>query len=165
MILSMTAFARRESSHAGGLLAWELRTVNSRYLEVAVRMPEELRAIEMRARELIAARLGRGKVEAGLRFQAATAAAAPVELNEDVIRQLLDASGAIQRISGATEALRTIDYLRWPGVVRASTPDLEGLSSTTVALLGEALDELVAMRAREGARLALRAPAGRPGGA
>jgi uncharacterized protein (TIGR00255 family) len=154
MILSMTAFARREASFAAGVLAWELRTVNSRYLEVAARLPEELRGIEMRAREMIAARLGRGKVEAGLRIQTAASANAPVELDEGALRQLLDAASAVQRVSGAAEPLRAIDCLRWPGVVRATPLDMEGLASSALALLGEALDELVAMRAREGERLA-----------
>jgi len=138
MTLSMTAFARREASPAAGPLAWELRSVNSRYLEVAMRLPEELRGIEMRAREMIAARLGRGKVEAGLRIQAVVPAAAPVEIDEDVLGQLLDAAADVQRRNAAVEPLRAIDCLRWPGVIRVT----------------ETLDELVAMRAREGERLA-----------
>jgi uncharacterized protein (TIGR00255 family) len=154
MILSMTAFARREASLAAGVLAWELRSVNSRYLEVAVRLPEELRGVEMRARELIAGRLGRGKVEAGLRMQAVAAAGAPLELDEGVLRQLLDAAAAVQRLGGSAEPLRTIDYLRWPGAVRATPLDMEGLASAALALLDEALEELVAMRTREGERLA-----------
>jgi len=154
MTLSMTAFARREASPATGPLAWELRSVNSRYLEVAMRLPEELRGIEMRARELISARLGRGKVEAGLRIQSVVPAAAPVEIDEEVLGQLLDAAADVQRRNATLEPLRVIDCLRWPGVIRVSPPDLEGLASTALDLLGEALDELVAMRAREGERLA-----------
>jgi len=154
MTLSMTAFARREASPAASPLAWELRSVNSRYLEVAMRLPEELRGIEMRAREMIAARLGRGKVEAGLRIQAVVPAAAPVEIDEDVLGQLLDAAADVQRRNAAVEPLRAVDCLRWPGVIRVTPPDLEGLASTALDLLGETLDELVAMRAREGERLA-----------
>ncbi len=154
MILSMTAFARRESSLPAGLLAWELRTVNSRYLEVAMRLPEEMRGIEMPARERIAARLGRGKVEAGLRVQVSGEDGAPLELDETALRQLFDAATAVQHLAGGAEPLRAIDFLRWPGVVRAASPDMEGLSSAALALLEEALAELVAMRAREGERLA-----------
>jgi uncharacterized protein (TIGR00255 family) len=154
MILSMTAFARREAASAAGALAWELRTVNSRYLETGLRLPDELRGLEMRARELIGARLARGKVDGTLRFVPAAAGAAALELDDAALARLLEAAAAVQHEAGGAAPLRVIDCLRWPGVVRATALDLEGASAAALALLADALEELVAMRAREGERLA-----------
>ena len=78
MIHSMTAFARRESALDAGTLSWELRSLNHRYLEVALRLPEELRALETAAREHVNARLARGKLDCTCRFQPAARSAVPV---------------------------------------------------------------------------------------
>lgn len=68
MIRSMTAYARREIKGDWGSAAWELRSVNQRYLETYIRLPEQFRSLEPVVRERIRARLTRGKVECNLRF-------------------------------------------------------------------------------------------------
>jgi uncharacterized protein (TIGR00255 family) len=88
MIRSMTAFARREEEQTWGSLVWELRSVNHRYLDVTVRMPEELRQLEPAVRQGVAAQLKRGKVECNLRYQAAAAATGALELDMDLVREL-----------------------------------------------------------------------------
>jgi len=89
---SMTAFARHEAGTPWGALTWELRSVNHRYLDIALRLPEELRSLEPRCRELINARLARGKVDGTLRFQPNEAAAGPIEMNVDQVQRLLAAA-------------------------------------------------------------------------
>ena len=80
---SMTAFARRDTETPWGSLTWELRSVNHRYLELAARLPEELRALEPRLREMVSARLSRGKVDGTLRFQSKESSTGAFELEED----------------------------------------------------------------------------------
>jgi uncharacterized protein (TIGR00255 family) len=154
MILSMTAYARREADIPAGRLTWELRSVNSRFLEVSLRLPEDLRAHELRVREAIGARLSRGKVDAALKFEPVAASSGQLELDETVLKTLLEAANHVHRAAGTVAPLRMVDCLRWPGVVKASSVDTEGLIGEALALLGEALTELIAMRAREGERLA-----------
>jgi uncharacterized protein (TIGR00255 family) len=152
----MTAFARREAATPWGTLVWELRTVNHRYLEPFFKLPDELRAVEPAARELLAKRLGRGKVDCHLRLTAREGA--DFALDEALVKRLLELERKTETLAAGTGASvapwRMVDLLRWPGVFKAADVDSEGLLQAAVALLTEALDELAATRAREGAQLA-----------
>ncbi len=154
MILSMTAFARSERQSDWGGLSWELRSVNHRYLEIAPRLPETLRALEPLVRERVSSRLGRGKVDCGLRFQTGNATLAGVALNQPLARRLLDLAAELEGLMGPGKGLQAIDVLRWPGVVSEPEPDLEAIKADVLATLDQALDELVATREREGRRTA-----------
>ncbi|OGI50676.1 MAG: YicC family protein [Candidatus Muproteobacteria bacterium RIFCSPHIGHO2_02_FULL_65_16] len=153
MIHSMTAFARREAETPGGALTWELRSVNHRYLEIALRLPDELRALEPAARDLIGRRLSRGKLDGTMRFQPGEAVAGAVEMNEDQAQRLLVAAGRLRGMAPDISALRAIDVLRWPGVIRLPPLDVDSLGATALEALGAALDDLVNTRSREGARM------------
>ncbi len=150
---SMTAFARREAATPWGALTWELRSVNHRYLEIALRLPEELRALEPRVRELINTRLARGKLDGTLRFQPGEAAVGAIEINEDQVQRLLTVSDRLRSHTPEVMALRAIDILRWPGVLKAPPLDLDSLGAAAIEALSATLDELAATRIREGARL------------
>lgn len=153
MIHSMTAFARREAETPSGTLIWELRSVNHRYLDVGLRLPEELRGFEPRAREAIQARVKRGKVDVGLWFARAPGAA-DLALDAEQLRRVTAVAEEAQRlVGGRLETLRAIDVLRWPGVLKGASLDVEGLGTAALELLKQALDDLAANRAREGARL------------
>jgi uncharacterized protein (TIGR00255 family) len=152
MIHSMTAFAREDGETPWGSLSWELKSVNHRYLDPSLRLPEDLRAIEPAVREALAARLNRGKVEATLRFQPLPAAAG-LELDEAQARRVLDSAARLQALDARLAPLSAAELLRWPGVIRSAAPDAAALAETALALLARALDALAAMRAREGARL------------
>ncbi len=153
MIRSMTAFARAEDEGDWGVLTWELRSVNHRYLEVSLRLPEELRALEPRLREQAAARLGRGKLEATLRWRQALAQAGELRLDEEVLTQVLQAAETVAEAAGEVAPLNALDVLRWPGVIQEQRLDLEPVQEAAIRLFGTALDELVATREREGARI------------
>lgn len=129
---SMTAFARREAATPWGALTWELRSVNHRYLEIALRLPEELRALEPRVRELINTRLARGKVDGTLRFQPGEAAAGAIETNEDQVQRLLAAADRLRSHTPDVTSLRAIDILRWPGVLKAQPLDLDSLGAAAL---------------------------------
>ena len=153
MIRSMTAFARQETDTEQGTLAWEIRSVNHRYLEIGLRLPEELRVVESAVRETVNARLGRGKVDCTCRYRPLTAGAAPVLLDENTLTRLLDACQAVNARLPEKAPLNALELLRWPGVVLEQEVDSGPLQKSALALLDQALDELVASREREGEQI------------
>ena len=154
MLRSMTAFARQEQPSAWGTITWELRSVNHRYLETTLRLPEALRGLESLARERIAAALSRGKAEGTLKLQAAGVAATAITLNFPLVERLLDVAAELEHQMGPGTGLRLIDVLRWPGVVNETEPDLDEIKTVILGTLDAALAELIATREREGQRTA-----------
>ena len=156
MTASMTAFARREAATPWGTLVRELRTVNHRYLESSFKLPDELRAVEPMARELVAKRLARGKVDCHLKLVAREGG--ELVLDEALIKRLLELERKTETLAAGTGASvapwRMVDLLRWPGVFKAAAVDTEALVQAANRLLTEVLDDLIATRAREGAQLA-----------
>jgi uncharacterized protein (TIGR00255 family) len=153
MIRSMTAFARQEADSALGVLSWEIRSVNHRYLEAAIRLPDELRAAEPAVRERLNARLGRGKVECACRYRPAAGVLAPVTVDTERLTRVLDACREVAGKLEQSVPLNPIELLRWPGVVREVEPDTRPLQEAALALLEATLDELVATREREGGKI------------
>ncbi|MDE2305630.1 MAG: YicC family protein [Gammaproteobacteria bacterium] len=152
MIRSMTGFARRERQHPLGLLAWELRSVNHRYLEIGLRLPEELRASEGAFRQLITGSARRGKVDCSLYFRPVQASGT-VEFDAALLSALTARAREAAAAAGAAARIGVVDLMRWPGVVRETPRDLAPLQDAAAALLGEALEELARSRDSEGARL------------
>jgi uncharacterized protein (TIGR00255 family) len=150
----MTAFARRQVRDTYGELTWEVRSVNHRFLEANVRLPEELRAIEPVVRERINQRLGRGKLDCGLRFQADSAAVGDIRINEVMVKQLLNAATSMMRHLHSSPLPTIMDLMRWPGVLETAEQDFTPVQQAGVALLDDVLDDLIASREREGGRLA-----------
>ena len=153
MIRSMTAFARQEAGTGQGALSWELRSVNHRYLEMGIRLPDELRAAEPAVRARINERLGRGKVDAVCRFQPAAASATPVELDTDNLARLLAACKQVDAQLPQPAPLNPVELLRWPGVMREEKLDAGPLMEAALSLLDKTLDELVASRETEGEKI------------
>lgn len=152
MIRSMTAFASGERVTEWGTLGCELRSVNHRFLELGVRLADELRVLEPALRERIAARVSRGKLDLSLRLRAPEGESA-LQLNPTRLRELSDL--AID-LSARFPALRTdlTDLLQFPGVLQTPAADPAMLQAEALSLLDEVLDEFVASREREGAKLA-----------
>ncbi|HHJ13256.1 MAG TPA: YicC family protein [Gammaproteobacteria bacterium] len=153
MIRSMTAFARVSGEAAGAELTWELRSVNHRYLDLTVRLPEELRGLEQAVRERAAARLGRGKLEAILRWRQGVAGGADILIDQDRLSALLHACREVEKRTAEASSPGVMDLLRWPGVVREPEPDADSIQQQALALLDRALDELVETREREGEKI------------
>lgn len=154
MIRSMTAFSHQESVTENGKLNWEIRTVNHRYLDVSIRLPEEFRAQENAYRTLIQSKLQRGKLEATLRYTASSGEDTAIVVNEPLARALIIACRQIEAITDSPDPLKAVDILRWPGVTQDTPPDLESLAAQSRELLVRTLDDLIATREREGKRLA-----------
>jgi len=153
MIRSMTGFARRERQGPWGTLTCELRAVNHRYLELALRLPEDLRGVENDARQLLGGTLRRGKVDAGLYLRTSAAAAPALELNRPLVEQLLVRAREVGGLIEDAAALSPLEVLRWPGAIREAERDVTPLAGEALALLKETADDLNEARAREGARI------------
>jgi uncharacterized protein (TIGR00255 family) len=154
MLKSMTGFARSERTTTAGVLAWEIRSVNHRYLELSLRLPEELRAAEGEIRRTIAAAARRGKVDATLYLRPGAAGGRELLFDETLLDRLIDSALAVQRRLGASGHIDAVDLLRWPGVVRDQERDSAPLVAASQSLLAEALAAFTASRAGEGERIA-----------
>ena len=154
MIRSMTGFARREQAAEFGSLAWELRTVNHRYLEVSLRLPEDFRAAEGEYRQTIAGVVRRGKVDAALYYRPAAAGARELDLDDALVSKLVERVTEIERRFGGIATINTMDLLRWPGVVREGERDNVAQLAASHGLLKSALDSLTGSRESEGGRTA-----------
>ncbi|MEW8536741.1 MAG: YicC/YloC family endoribonuclease [Candidatus Thiodiazotropha endolucinida] len=149
----MTAFAREEYRGDLGILSWEIRSVNHRYLEMFLRLPEELRVLEPMIREHINARLGRGKLDVSLKFKPGGVAEAGLSVNQRMVHQLVNAERQIADLTDLNESLRSGDLLRWPGVLEENEQDLTPVKQQAMALLETTIDSLIDNRLREGDRL------------
>jgi uncharacterized protein (TIGR00255 family) len=154
MIHSMTGFAAQTREVGGASIHLELRSVNSRYLDLFFRIGDELRQAEPALRELIGARLARGKVECRLSLQSGAGAVGELALNGALLEQLAAAEATIRARLPQAAALSVGEVLRWPGMLADDGVSFERLQPAVVELTRTALDELVATRAREGAKLA-----------
>jgi uncharacterized protein (TIGR00255 family) len=152
MVHSMTAFARAERAGSQGTLSWEVRSVNHRYLEPHLRLPESFRDLEGAVREALRQGLSRGKVECTLRFTEETAGK-PLQVDRERASQLVAAAEIVASLIKQPAALNPLEVLAWPGVLVADAADPQALNNDAMALFNEALEELKAGRAREGADL------------
>ncbi|MDH1263920.1 MULTISPECIES: YicC/YloC family endoribonuclease [unclassified Pseudomonas] len=153
MIHSMTAFARTEQAVAIGTLSWELRSVNHRYLEPHLRLPESFRDLEGAVREALRQGLSRGKVECTLRI-VEDSAGKPLQVDLARAAQLVAAAESVAGLIKQPAALNPLEVLGWPGVLVADATDPQALNKAALALFNQALAELKNGRQREGAELA-----------
>jgi uncharacterized protein (TIGR00255 family) len=156
MIISMTGFARCEAPVPGGTLACEIRSVNHRYLEPSLRLPEELRALEPELRAILQRELRRGKVDCTFNYRIGNQAGRELEVDEQLIARLSPVLDRLASTTASIDALKQIslvELLRYPGVVREATAAPEALLAAGRELFARALESLKSMRASEGARL------------
>jgi uncharacterized protein (TIGR00255 family) len=153
MIRSMTAFAAGERSTSWGALSCEVRAVNHRFLELGVRLPDELRAVEPSIRERVAKLVSRGKVELGMRLRNGDHDET-LQLNPARVSHLA-ALGRNLHEHFPTMRVEMTELLKFPGVLQTQTGDPAALHAEALSLLDEVLDQFVDARAREGANLSV----------
>ena len=153
MLRSMTAFARIESQHEQGGIQWEIRSVNHRYLDVNLRLPEDLRRLDPKVRERIGARLNRGKVDCTLRVLPNPAATGGLAVDGDLAGRVAQAARTVAELLPKAAPVNPVDILRWPGVVQAPAPDPELIERLVLGEFDRALADLAGMREREGTRI------------
>ena len=153
MAHSMTAFSRQQIDSEWGALTWELRSVNHRYLEPSIRLPENFRSLETPIRKQLRDKLNRGKIECQLRFKAVEHSKINWQLDTDMITRLSRANSEINRLTGGDHSLKNIDILKWPGVISDESLDEEIFNNEVLELFDRALDDLIMARKREGESL------------
>ena len=155
MILSMTGFAVQHRELGRVSLHIELRSVNSRFLDLAFRLGDDVRLAEPALREMLTARLSRGKVECRLYLQKNDAAsAAEMSLNGALLQQLKAAQTQAQVVFPQAKALSVSELLRWPGMMADDSVGFDELMPVIREMASAAIDEFLASRQREGAKLA-----------
>jgi uncharacterized protein (TIGR00255 family) len=152
-IHSMTAFARESAPTEQGVLTVELRTVNHRYLDCSFKMPDPLRAMEPKLRELAGNKLARGKVDCLIRLQSGPDRGAELRINSEQLDALVAASAEVAARMEAA-APTTLEILHFPGICAAPEQSEEQLHSSTASLFKAALTTLAKSRKREGEKLA-----------
>jgi len=148
----MTAFARLEIKKDWGDAVWEIRSVNQRYLENFLRLPEQFRSLENTLREKLRQNLTRGKIECTLRIDNKQQNISKLSLNEELAQQVIQSLQWLKQQAGEGE-INLNDVLRYPGVVEIPEQDLDMISQDLLTAFDELLIEFIAMRAREGEKL------------
>ncbi len=152
MIASMTGFGRSQEKISWGVAIWEVRSVNHRYLEISLRLPEIFRELEQVIREILYKHVHRGKIEVFLRFQP-DASFANLTINQALLDYLIESSQAVMTRLPSAE-INAVDLLAWQGVMTEGQLDLKKMREPLLALFEKATEELKAGREREGQLLA-----------
>ncbi len=150
MLKSMTAFARVQETCDSGSLTWEIRSVNHRYLEPAIKLPEDFKLLETDIRKLITKYLERGKIDIGLRYKLDESSTGDIHLNDNLVRRLRVVEQSVLDIVHEGQKLSVSDILSWPGVITDQQKDLSSLISIALSSLEKALKQLIETRANEG---------------
>ena len=153
MLRSMTAFARVQESCDSGSVTWELRSVNHRYLEPGIKLPDDFRILEPEIRKQLGKYITRAKVEISLRYRLNPAQLGAIELNEEIVRSLRQVEQSILNIVHEGSKLSVSDILGWPGVIVDSEKDLSPLLELAQSSLTTALQQFVSGRETEGEAL------------
>ncbi|MCZ6798195.1 MAG: YicC family protein [Gammaproteobacteria bacterium] len=154
MLKSMTAFARLQESCDAGTLTWEIRSVNHRYLEPGLKLPDDFKSLEPEIRKLVSRYLKRGKVDIGLRYKLNGTSEGKISLNQEIVHQLRQLEQEVLNIVHEGSKLSVADILSWPGVISDSEGDLSPLISLALGSLEDTLKQLVETRETEGQALA-----------
>ncbi len=149
MIHSMTGYARQEIKGEWGSAVWEMRSVNQRYLETYIRMPEQFRGLEPLIRERFRQRLARGKVECNLRFEANPSASNELKINEPLAKQVIQAARQIQHLAGEGR-INPFQVLQWQGVMETPEQDMDNINKCLLDSFDATLTDFISARASEG---------------
>lgn len=153
MILSMTGYASQEYNTANGVLIVELRSVNHRYLELQLKLDDNLRSFEASVREQIQAKLGRGKVDCRLSVMRNIAAQSAPQLNHTVLQQIAESAKTAAQYFPHTQPVNMLEILQMPGVMTTEAFDNDALEADLKITLTTVLNDLIAAKAREGEKL------------
>lgn len=153
MILSMTGYASQEYNTSSGVLLLELRSVNHRYLELQLKLDDNLRVFEVIVREQIQAKLGRGKVDCRLSLVRNNALEALPMLNHSVLQQIAENAKKAAQYFPNTQPVNMLEILQMPGVMVTAALDTDTLEHDLKTVLNTVLQDLIAAKAREGEKL------------
>jgi len=149
----MTAFARVQQSNEAGSITWELRSVNHRYLEPGIKLPDEFRQLEPEIRKQLGKYLTRGKIDLSLRYKIDQQLPSKVSLNENIVHSLREVEQQVLNIVHEGSKLSVSDILSWPGVISEGERDMSALLQLSTTCLEAALEQLQQSRESEGSAL------------
>jgi len=149
----MTAFARQESQHSWGSLIWELRSVNQRFLDPHIRIPDSLMEIEPAMRDILRKQLSRGKVDCTLRLEI-TNTQRGIQIDSERVAKLINAAEQINTLIQHSQPIDSLEILRWPGVMCDEKVDRDEIKASAVSLFSACINDLNRAREREGTELA-----------
>ena len=149
----MTAYGRVENSEGQNSISCEIRSVNHRYSEISIRMPEELRPLEQKIRDHISGKIKRGKIECNIRIEKHNAYNEALSINQDLLKNIIEAAKRINSDLSTSAPLDSLDLLRWPGVLEKSTLDVKEIDKLLFPLVNEAIDIVIDTRQREGEKI------------
>ncbi len=149
MIQSMTAYARIECKANRGNASWEIRSVNQRYLETYLRLPEQFRSLEPVLRDRLRKRLHRGKIEVNLRYDMSGSASNGLTLNQELATQLIETANQLKQQAGQGE-LNLVELMKWPGLLATDEQDTDAISKALLTAFDNAVEQFIEARTREG---------------
>lgn len=149
----MTAFARQEEQTQQGNLVWEIRSVNHRYLEISLRLDERFRPLEMKIRKLFSDKLGRGKIDAVLRYKTPEHQQSSLEIDRQLAQSIITHCDELASMTSRPAPVDMLRVLQWPNVLQADTLDQKALNTSVITSLESAIGELIETRDTEGAAL------------
>lgn len=149
----MTSYGRTEHSGDWGEASCEIRTVNHRYLEMSLRLPEELRFLEQKIRDCISSKLKRGKVDCNIRFTQQEAVNDDLPVNQELLAKVIETAEATSTQLKSPAPLNALELLRWPGVLDKDVPEPEMIATPIFDLIEKTLQAAVETREREGEKI------------
>jgi len=149
----MTGYAVTSRESDVGSMTVEIKSVNSRFLDLQFRMNDDFRAFEPSFREAIISRITRGKVECRFSFARKEQQQNNKTLNSTVLNQIEQFQAILQQQFPASANLSQHEILRWPGVIEENTVSDESLSAQAMECMHSTLEAFILSRAREGAAL------------
>jgi uncharacterized protein (TIGR00255 family) len=150
MTNSMTAFARKEKQAEWGQAAWEVRSVNHRYLEIVLSLPDTFSHLEPLIRKQMQARLQRGRIEAKLRYKPYINKTMPIEIDEELTQSLIGSYKKIAHLAHTDTPLNPGELLRWPQLLKFPELNTEVIQPELMSLFSETLDDFCKVRSIEG---------------
>ncbi|MCG8326018.1 MAG: YicC family protein [Thiotrichales bacterium] len=153
MISSMTSFGRVEETTDYGHVIWDIRTVNHRYLDINLRLPEEMRMLENSIRQKISNCIRRGKVDCSLRCDTEQGETSDININRDRARRVIETARSLAEPESAFSTLNPFEVMRWPGVIEREQIDLDVIGRSLLELLDRTLTMVTGGRRREGEKI------------
>ena len=151
MIVSMTAFGRQELGGNWGNALMEIKTVNHRHLDISIRMPEDLRLLEMGIRDRISNRIKRGRVDCSLRVEHGERTLSKIPVNTELVEKLIAAARSLPLPDN--ERISPLEIMRWPGVIQKEIFDIDTIQDSIYTLVDNTLDSIIETRTGEGAKI------------
>lgn len=153
MIHSMTAFASGNSQNTWGNITWDIRSVNHRFCDCTIKLPETFKGLEMELRDIVRQEIKRGRIECSLQYKPLSPTDTAINVNKNLVQELARACGTVQQLFPITSNPNPLQILSWPGVLQSDEINVTALNTTVIELFKKTLRILLECRSREGSAL------------